>query len=199
MLSGGKTPRPVYEAMGGKVSAWSVDWSNVSFYYADERCVPPDHSESNYRMTMESLLSRIPVDPSKIERMRVEDPDLPRAAEEYGRTLPERLDVILLGMGEDGHTASLFPGSPALDEESRRVVPVEGPKPPACRLTITPPVIIKARSLVVMATGPGKAAIAARALEGPYSPDKVPVQLALNGIWVLDKEAARLLTGLKRG
>lgn len=198
MLSGGKTPRPVYEVLGNEGSAWGVDWSKVSFYYADERCVPPNHPESNYLMTMESLLGRIAISPSQIERMRAEDPDLPRAAGEYDRKLPERLDIILLGMGKDGHTASLFPGSPALDEEGRRVVLVEGPKPPLCRLTITPPVIMKARSLVVMVTGPGKSAMTARALEGPYSPEKVPVQLALDGIWILDREAASLLEGLKR-
>lgn len=97
MLSGGKTPRPVYEVLGNEGSAWGVDWSKVSFYYADERCVPPNHPESNYLMTMESLLGRIAISPSQIERMRAEDPDLPRAAGEYDRKLPERLDIIQIG------------------------------------------------------------------------------------------------------
>ena len=198
MLSGGKTPRPVFEALGAEGSAWGIDWTKVKFYYADERCVPPDHPESNYRMTMESLLGRIPIAPSQIERMRAEASDLGLAAEEYDRRLPDRLDVLLLGMGEDGHTASLFPGSPALDVKNRRVVPVESPKPPACRLTITPPVIMRARSLVVMAAGQSKAAVAARALEDPYDPGRLPVQLALGGIWILDREAASLL-GVSRG
>ncbi len=116
------------------------------------------------------------------------------AAREYERSLPPRLDVLLLGMGRDGHTASLFPGSAALDERRRLVLPVLGPKPPAERLTITPPVIEAARRVAVIATGEDKAAMVARAIEGPLAPKAVPVQLARRGCWFLDQAAAARLT-----
>ncbi len=193
MLSGGKTPKPVYERLAADGSSWGIDWTKVAFYFADERCVAPDHPESNYRMAKESLFDRIPIAPAQVERMGAEAGDLVRAAEEYDRRLPDELDALILGIGEDGHTASLFPGSPALGERERRVVRVESPKPPPCRLTITPPVIGDARARLVLATGPGKAAIVARALEGPYDPRSIPAQLALGGIWILDKDTASLL------
>jgi 6-phosphogluconolactonase len=199
MLSGGTTPRPVYAALVAYGPEGEVDWWNVRFYYADERCVPPDHPDSNYRMTMETLLDPLHVSPAHIERMQAEEPDLAGAAERYGLALPERIDVLLLGIGEDCHTASLFPGSPALDERSRKVVAVEGPKPPPCRLTITPPVIANARTIIIMASGTGKAAAVARALEDPYDPHSIPAQLALRGTWVLDREAASRLRPTPRG
>ena len=106
------------------------------------------------------------------------------------RTLPLSLDVLLLGVGADGHTASLFPGSPALAERRRLVVPVTGAKPPAERLTITPPVIGAARRVAVLGAGADKAAMVARALEGPVEPGEVPAQLARHGVWFLDRAAA---------
>jgi 6-phosphogluconolactonase len=108
--------------------------------------------------------------------------------------LPPRLDVLVLGMGADGHTVSLFPGSGALDERRRLVVPVAGTKPPAKRLTITPPVIEAARKVAVITTGDDKAAMVARAIEGPFTPTAVPVQLARRGVWFLDQAAAARLT-----
>jgi len=98
--------------------------------------------------------------------------------------------VLILGMGEDGHTAALFPGSPALDEKIRRVVAIEGPKPPPLRITITPPVIAAARSVLILATGLGKATMAAQAISGDPDSKKVPAQLARRGTWILDWEAA---------
>ena len=192
-LCGGTTPRPVYEALASPDRANGIDWSKVRFFFGDERCVPPDHPESNYRLAWESLLRRIPVDPSAVERMKAEEVDLTKAAEEYAAKLPRRIDIILLGLGEEGHTASLFPKSFALREETRLVVPVEVRKDPKRRLTITPPVIRSARTLIVMASGLGKAAIIARAIDGAFMPDEVPVQLALSGIWILDRDAASML------
>jgi 6-phosphogluconolactonase len=129
--------------------------------------------------------------------MEAERSDREAAAGDYERALPQRLDVLLLGMGADGHTASLFPGSAALDERSRLVVPVAGSKAPAERLTITPPVIEAARKVAVLATGEDKAAMVARALEGPPEPRTVPAQLARRGLWLLDRAAATRLSALR--
>jgi 6-phosphogluconolactonase len=115
-------------------------------------------------------------------------------AAEYGRLLPNPLDLVILGMGEDGHTASLFPGSPALDERDARVVLVTGPKAPFRRMTITPPVIESARELLVLMAGAPKAETLARALEGPLDVKALPVQLARRGTWVVEQAAARLLS-----
>jgi 6-phosphogluconolactonase len=193
-LAGGRTPEPAYLALA---SGSAVDWNGVEVYFGDERAVPPDHPDSNYHMVHRALLSRVPVPPGQVHRMEAERVDRDAAALDYQRRLPPRLDVLFLGMGQDGHTASLFPGSAALDERQRRVLAVLGAKPPAGRLTITPPVIDAALSVAVIATGGDKAATAARALEGPLDPKALPVQLARRGVWFLDYAAAALLTSPK--
>jgi 6-phosphogluconolactonase len=190
-LAGGRTPEPVYRALA---AGSGIDWSAVEVYFGDERAVPPDHAHSNYRLVYQTLLSRVAIPRGQVHRMEAERDDRDAAALDYERLLPPRLDVLFLGMGPDGHTASLFPGSAALDERQRRVVAVTGAKPPAGRLTITPPVIAAARSVAVLATGDDKAATVARALEGPPDPKAVPVQLARRGVWFLDHAAAALLT-----
>jgi len=190
-LAGGRTPEPVYRELA---SGSSSDWQQVHVFFGDERGVPPDHPDSNYRMVHLALLSRVPIPAAQIHRMEAERSDREAAAREYERELPPRLDVLVLGMGADGHTVSLFPGSPALDERRRLVVPVVGTKPPAERLTITPPVIEAARKVAVIATGDDKAAMVARAIEGPFAPTAVPVQLARRGVWFLDQAAAARLT-----
>ena len=190
-LAGGRTPEPVYAELAG---GSSIDWSLVDVFFSDERAVPPDHPDSNYRMVHWTLLSRVPIPAGRIHRMEAERDDRDAAAREYERSLPPRLDVLVLGMGTDGHTASLFPGSPALDERNRLVVPVLGAKPPPERLTITPPVIEAARKVAVIATGEDKALMVARALEGALAPKAVPAQLARAGIWFLDQAAAARLT-----
>jgi 6-phosphogluconolactonase len=171
-----------------------VDWSRVSVYFGDERCVPPDHPDSNYRMARESLLSRVPIAEANVHRMLGELADRDAAARAYAELLPASLDVIVLGIGEDGHTASLFPGSPALDERARPVLPVIGPKPPPERLTLTPPALERARHILVLASGAGKAEAVARALEGALDPRGTPAQLARSGSWLLDPAAAARLS-----
>ena len=190
-LAGGRTPEPVYRELA---SASSIDWTRVDVFFGDERAVPPDHPDSNYLMVNRILLSRVPVPAGQVHRMEAERGDREAAAREYERSLPPRLDILVLGMGPDGHTASLFPGSAALDERQRLVVPVIGAKPPAERLTITPPVIEAARRVAVIATGADKAVMVARAIEGPLAPKDVPVQLARRGTWFLDQAAAGRLT-----
>jgi 6-phosphogluconolactonase len=190
-LAGGRTPEPVYRELA---SVSSIDWSRVDVFFGDERAVPPDHPESNYLMVHRVLLSRVPVPASQVHRMEAERGDREAAAREYERVLPPRLDVLVLGMGPDGHIASLFPGSAVLDERQRLVVPVVGAKAPVDRLTITPPVIEAARGVAVIATGEDKAAMVARAIEGPLAPKEVPAQLARRGSWFLDEAAAGRIT-----
>jgi 6-phosphogluconolactonase len=193
-LAGGRTPEPIYRALA---SAASIDWTKVDVFFGDERAVPADHPDSNYLMVHRVLLSRVPIPAARIHRMEAERSDREAAAREYERSLPPQLDILVLGMGQDGHTASLFPGSAALDEIGRMVVPVIGAKPPRQRLTITPPVIEAARRVAVIATGADKAAMVARAIEGPLAPKDVPVQLARRGTWFLDQAAAGRLTAGK--
>ena len=188
-LAGGHTPRPVYERLAAPPYLSRVDWRSVDVFFGDERAVPPDDPASNYHMAATALLGRVPIPAGRVHRLEAERPDRDAAAREYERVLPDRLDVLLLGMGADGHTASLFPGSAALDERVRRVVPVTGPARPAERLTITPPVIAAARRVAVLAGGADKAAAVARALRGPLRPHDLPVQLTLGGVWFLDSAA----------
>jgi 6-phosphogluconolactonase len=189
-LAGGTTPRAMHEALA---CSSAVPWLNVHVFFGDERAVPPDHSDSNYRMAKESLLDRVAIPPAHVHRMPAEDPDRDAAARAYEALLPEALDVLVLGIGEDGHTASLFPGSAALRESERNVLPVIGPKPPPERLTLTPLPILAARRRLVLATGAGKADAVARALEGPWDPSATPIQLAKRGVWFIDPPAAAKL------
>jgi 6-phosphogluconolactonase len=125
--------------------------------------------------------------------MQADDADRMRAATAYDALLPPALDLLILGIGEDGHTLSLFPGSPAIDETKRRVLPVIGPKPPPQRLTLLPPVISAAHHLMTLASGGGKAEAVKRALEGDWDPKTTPAQLAREGLWLLDAGAAGAL------
>jgi 6-phosphogluconolactonase len=189
-LSGGRTPGPLYRRLAADPFASRVSWRDVEIFFADERSVSPSDPASNYRMAASALLDHVPIPVGRIHRMEAERADLEAAARDYERILPERLDLLLLGMGPDGHTASLFPGSPALDERTRRVVPAAATTQPRMRLTITPPVIAAARRVAVLVAGPDKAATLARALGGPFRPRELPVQLALRGVWFLDDAAA---------
>lgn len=193
-LAGGSTPRPIYERLAGMAEE-RMPWSRLEIYFGDERCVPPDDADSNYRMAREALLDRAPIDAARVHRMAGErDPE--EAARLYERELPDSLDVVLLGVGPDGHTASLFPGSPALDEpleSGRRVLAVTGSKPPPRRLTLSPRALREARALLVLVTGAEKAEAVARALEGPWDPAATPAQLARRGEWIVDRAAAARL------
>ncbi|HEX9188066.1 MAG TPA: 6-phosphogluconolactonase [Vicinamibacteria bacterium] len=193
-LAGGSTPRATYEVLAASALARALPWPAIAWYFGDERAVPPDDPESNYRAAAESLFAGRPEMLERVHRMPA-DAALPElAAKEYGRLLPDPLDVLLLGMGEDGHTASLFPGAPALGERAERAVAATGPKAPYRRMTITPPVIERARDVLVLASGAGKAETLARALEGPVDVSALPVQLALRGTWIVDAAAAGRLS-----
>lgn len=191
-LSGGATPLPVYALFAQPPLKDQIDWLKVHVYFADERAVPPLDADSNYRAVHESLLAHVPIPSGQIHRMEAEREDIEAAALEYEHLLPKPLDVLVLGLGADGHTASIFPDSDALLATGPHVMPVVGPKPPPRRLTITPPVIETARQIVVIATGKEKARAVARALEGPGALE-LPIQLASRGAWFLDPDAAALL------
>ncbi|MDA2915877.1 6-phosphogluconolactonase [Nitrospinae bacterium AH_259_B05_G02_I21] len=201
-LSGGSTPRGLYTRLAEEPHRERVDWSKLHLFWGDERCVPPDHPESNYRMVHEALLARVPLLDGSVHRIPVElGPD--RAAARYeeairagsGEAVP-RFDVVLLGMGADGHTASLFPDTPALSEERRLVVPTVAPTPPHDRVSITLRVINAARLVAFLVVGPDKARTLARVLadEGRTSDGSLPASLVRPRtgrlLWLLDKAAA---------
>jgi len=189
-LSGGSTPRPAYERLATEPG---MPWSAVEIYFGDERAVPPTDPASNYRMAREALVDRVGLPAERVHRMEADDPDVEAAAARYAALLPDRLDVLVLGMGPDGHTASLFPRSPALGETRRKVVPARSPVPPVDRLTITPPVIASARRLAVITAGAAKAPLLAQVLRGPWRPEELPAQLAREGTWLVDRAAAAAL------
>lgn len=184
MLTGGRSAEKLY-----------VDWAKmvqfrvakgVRFYFGDERCVPPDHPESNYAMAVRTLFAHGVPEACSVIRMEAEDPDREAAARRYEAALPENIDILLLGVGEDGHIASLFAHSPALLELDRRVVAVSGAKRPHDRLTITPPVIAKAKSIFVLAAGEAKARVFAQAVRAPDDVAALPARLVLRAKWLLD-------------
>ncbi len=192
-LSGGSTPASIYRALSRNTPGAGIPWRRITFFFGDERCVPPEHEQSNYRMAKEALFDHIPIDGFRVRRIRGEEPDPSRAAALYEELAPESFDLLLLGMGGDGHTASLFPGSPALEEDERKFVAVTAPVYPRMRVTLTPPVIAGAGLVAVLIKGREKARAVYEALSGEYNPVKTPIQLALNGTWILDGEAAAMV------
>ncbi|MGA2496149.1 MAG: 6-phosphogluconolactonase [Tepidisphaeraceae bacterium] len=196
-LSGGTTPRTLYELLAADPYASRIDWANVEIFFGDERCVPPGHPDSNFRVATEALLDRVPIPYERIHRLPGEiDPQ--QAALEYGTMLKNRfgkggLDLTLLGMGDDGHTASLFPNSTALQETEHRCVANWVNKLNAWRLTLSAPFINRSYEVLVLITGAAKAPIVKEVLEGDGS-EKYPIGLIRpeNGrlYWHLDAAAA---------
>jgi 6-phosphogluconolactonase len=184
MLTGGRSAARLYEAWSDLPAFQQM--TGVSFYFGDERCVPPDNSESNYGMAMRTLFSHgVPTECS-VFRMDADAKDLKMVAQRYAELLPDSIEVLLLGVGEDGHIASLFPNKAALQERKRRVIPITGPKPPFERLTITPPVIAQAKSIFVLANGTVKAAVLNIARQAPSNFEELPARLVLSATWLLD-------------
>jgi 6-phosphogluconolactonase len=196
-LSGGSTPLPLYALLALPEWAARVEWSRVHIYWVDERCVPPDHADSNYRLAHESLLARVPILTANIHRIRGEI-DPAQAAVEYEKVIAGvRFDLILLGMGDDGHTASLFPGSPAIHEQTRRVMAQYVAPLGAWRITLTPAAINDAAQVLFMVAGAGKAERLHEVLRGPYRPDSLPAQVVQPKRgrldWLVDRDAAARL------
>ena len=203
VLAGGSTPKALYELLASGQYRDQIDWPHVEIYFGDERTVPPDHKDSNYGMASEAMLAKLPIPESRVYRMRGEiDPE--EAAKEYGLLLKEKFgdggpDLVLLGMGDDGHTASLFPGTTALAETKHRAFANPVPKLNTTRLTMTAPFINRARKVLITVTGASKAQRLAEVLEGARDPERLPVQLIQpqSGrlTWLVDSAAAGMNAG----
>ncbi|HVO79180.1 MAG TPA: 6-phosphogluconolactonase [Terriglobales bacterium] len=204
-LSGGSTPKSLF-ALLASGAVPSIPWDKICFFFGDERHVPPDHPDSNYRMANEAMLSKVPLRPENVFRVRAEEKDAAVAAQAYEQTLISffhlspgefpRFDLVLLGMGPDGHTASLFPGSRALQEKSRLVVSNWVEKFKTDRITVTFPVINHAAFIMFMVSGPDKAQPLHEVLENSASdlPSRrvQPVEGTL--LWLVDRAAATALS-----
>jgi 6-phosphogluconolactonase len=208
-LAGGTSPRALYVAVTEQPDL-DFAWHRTHVWWGDERAVPPDSPESNYAMSDATLLARVPVPAAQVHRMPADADDLDAAARAYALTLgrvvgaedgaPPLLDLVWLGVGEDGHVASLFPGAPAVAEMARWVVAVtDAPKPPPRRLTLTRPLLDAARRIVIVACGEGKADAVRNALEpapgAPPSPAALVASGAPGRLWLIDAAAA---SGLSR-
>jgi 6-phosphogluconolactonase len=201
-VSGGSTPKRLYELLAGDLYRSRIDWTKTEVFFVDERCVPPDHPDSNYRMVSETLLGEVPIPGDNVDPIRCqENPE--QGAKEYGLLLKEKfgdhggLDLIVLGMGEDGHTASLFPGTAALNETKHRAIAnyVEhSTTGKSWRVTMTAPFINRAQNVIILVTGANKAQRVSEVLEGPRNPQRLPVQLVAPSsgrlTWLLDAAAA---------
>src|SRR5271168_2610682 len=185
-ISGGNTPKGTFELLATSPYREQTPWDKLELYWVDERCVPPDHADSNYRMTNEALLSKVPLVAERVHRMEGElAPEV--AAARYESTIRNSFklegaetptfDLVLLGMGDDGHTASLFPHTEALNEMSHIVVPNHVPQKDAWRITLTWPVINQGREVAFLIEGAGKAHVLHDVFLGPYQPDTYPSQL----------------------
>jgi 6-phosphogluconolactonase len=201
-LAGGRTPRAVYERLANAGEP-AIDWARVHVAFGDERVVPPEHPDSNYGMARVALLDRVPIPPGQVHRVRGELGDAASAADAYATALraafalgPGRwpsFDLVLLGIGADGHTASLFPGTAALHDTEHLAVGVQAPAPPRDRVTLTFPVLNAAGAVVVLAAGEDKAAAIARAFADEGSIEACPIRglrPAVPVTWLLDAAAA---------
>lgn len=207
-LAGGSTPKALYGLLlnNGPLRAM-VPWDKIQFFFGDERHVPPGDAESNFRMASEAMLAKAPVDPKQVHRVKGETESAAEAAAEYEKDLRRsfrleegqlpRFDLVLLGMGPEGHTASLFPGTKALKEERRLVVSNWVGKLYTDRITLTPSVLNNAARVVFLVHGAEKAPALKAVLEGPYEPEQLPAQLIHpqqgKVLWLADATAASML------
>jgi 6-phosphogluconolactonase len=203
VLSGGSTPQGLYRRLAQPDYRDEIPWEAVHIFWGDERCVPPDHPESNYRRAHETLIEHVAIPSDQVRRMQGEgEPGM--AARAYARELVDffcgphpRFDLVLLGLGEDGHTASLFPGSEAVEEEQRLVVAVEAEygSRPTCRLTLTLPALRATRQVLFLVAGADKAPILARVLSGDAAdlPAARVAPAAGEVTWLVDEAAARAI------
>jgi len=207
-LAGGSTPKALYSLLANNPLLQAlVPWSKIQWFFGDERHVYPDDAESNFRMATEALFSKVPVDGQQVHRIKGEKANAMEAAAEYEDDLRRsfrletdqvpRFDLVLLGMGAEGHTASLFAGTKALKEEHRLVVSNWVGKLYADRITLTPPVLNNAAQVVFMVHGQEKALALKAVLEGPYEPEQLSAQLIHpkqgRVMWLADPSAAAML------
>jgi 6-phosphogluconolactonase len=203
-LAGGHTPQRTYRLLAEPPYTDRIPWRQIHVFWGDERCVPPDDPRSNARMARQALLDRVPIPPSQVHPIPCTLPP-PAAAERYEGVLhaffgdtPPRFDLVFLGLGDNGHTASLFPGSPVLEERERWVSAVPMAEHDVQRVTLTAPLLNQAATIAFLVSGASKASVLREVLEGPADPNRLPAQLirpasgSLN--WLVDRAAAGLLT-----
>ncbi|MBQ27710.1 MAG: 6-phosphogluconolactonase [Nitrospiraceae bacterium] len=207
-LSGGKTPRKLYERLASKEFESRIPWESTYWFFGDERHVPPDHDDSNYKMASDSLLSKVPIPTGNIHRIMTERPDPQAIALKYELTLmkafnlaPGELpvfDLMFLGVGADGHIASLFPHSEALHVTTQMATANKIPETENWRITMTFPIINEAKQLLFLVAGEDKAEALRQVLEGPSNPQEFPAQLVRQKrgfqLWLIEKSASALLT-----
>lgn len=202
-LAGGSTPRDLYSRLAARSRQSGRPWDKAHLFWGDERAAAPDSPQSNYRMAKESLLDHIDIPPENVHRIRGEIPAA-QAAAEYGDVIrgtmpsrPPRFDLVLLGVGEDGHTASLFPGTPVLDEGCKDVAAVYVEKLQSWRVTLTCPILNRSRQVIFLVAGPSKAGIMERIRSLKTPSKEYPASLVQAGEgrvqWMLDQQAARLI------
>lgn len=201
-LSGGNTPKAIYEELSRPENASKIDWKLVSLFWSDARCVPPTHSDCNYKMAMDSGFAKLAIPQNQIFRMKGEQPPQ-EAGEEYDAIIRKHVpncsfDLMMLGMGEDGHTASLFPFTKALHVKDREATANFVPQKQAWRLTVTFECINRSKNSVIYVLGASKADTIHRVLIGPNKPDELPIQRVgtaeHKALWIMDDQAA---VGLK--
>lgn len=195
-LAGGRTPRDLYQLLASEEYRDQVRWEVVHLYWGDERSVPPDHADSNYLMVKRALLDAVPIPDDNIHRIYGER-SVDVAANDYAHQLHERFDLVLLGVGNDGHTASLFPGTDAPREKNRKVIPVFVPQHDSWRITLTLPIFNLARDVIFLVAGEEKAEIMREVAQQGNPTVDLPATLVrpLDGdlVWMLDAQAASLL------
>ncbi len=198
-LSGGSTPKAIFEGLARKENVEKVDWERVMLFWSDERCVPPEDPDSNYRMAMESGFVTLPIPLENIHRMKAED-DPEQYAKQYEEIIEEKLsgqpfDLVMLGMGGDGHTASLFPKTHGLHAPERKVIANYIPQMDTWRMTLTFDCINEAKEIVIYVLGESKAEMVKRVFTGNYDPDNLPVQrvgtATHKALWIMDDGAGR--------
>lgn len=196
-LSGGSTPKAIFELLSGPKGRNAIDWTKVHLFWSDERSVPPTDKDSNYKMAMDAGLDTLPIPKAQIHRMPADvctDESARKYEDVITQTVPQcRFDLIMLGMGDDGHTASLFPRTEALEENDRLVVPNEVQQLKTWRMTFTYHLINLARHIAIYVIGAGKAPIVRRVLTGTYTPIDLPIQrvgtVTSPAQWILDQDA----------
>lgn len=210
-LAGGSTPRSIYALLASEAWHAQLPWEKMHFFWGDERHVPPNQADSNYRMVHEAMLAHVPVPVENVHRIKAEDPNASQAAEEYEQTLRDffhlaagrfpRFDLVLLGMGSDGHTASLFPGTDALRERERLVVANWFEKFNSYQITLTAPTLNNSACVIFLVSGEEKAETLQAVWQGSEQPERFPVQLIrpTDGrlLWIVDRAAVRHLSESK--
>jgi 6-phosphogluconolactonase len=212
-LAGGSTPKTLYGLLVNDAALRAqVPWDKIHFFFGDERHVGPEDADSNFRMAKEAMISKSPLKPEQVTRIKGEYPDTAKAAEEYEQELRSyfklkegelpRFDLVLVGMGNEGHTLSLFPGTKALHADGRLVARNWIGKLDTERITITAPVANSAALVIFMVTGADKAPALKSVLEGPFEPEQLPAQLIepSNGklLWLVDTAAGSMLSSAIR-